>query len=276
LRLRWGHVPTPDISTNDEPQFVNPVRVIKKEAVLPHMPEQLAKDSDDPMSELTQRIAGEVVLSDDAGATLRKWREDFNVSQSELSDVLGVSNSVVSDYESGRRASPGIGVVRRIVEALVEIDMRRGGDTLRRYRRILGAGFEGGAVKDLRDYDTPVPLDKFHDTIDAREIVSKDTEIKGHTVVDSLEAIKSFSGEEFAQLYGWSTERALVFTNITRGESPLVAVRVTSLKPSAVVLHGISRGDISRISEEIARLEDVSLSYTTKEMDDMIERLGDV
>ncbi len=240
------------------------------------MPEQLTKDTKKPTEELTQRIAGEVVLSDDAGATLRKWREDFNVSQSELSDALGVSNSVVSDYESGRRSSPGIGVVRRIVEALVEIDLRRGGETLRRYRRIVGAGFEGGAVKDIRDYETPVPLDEFHDTIDAREIVGERTEIKGHTVVDSMEAIRSFSGEEFAQLYGWSTERALVFTNITRGESPLVAVRVTSLKPSAVVLHGISRGDISRISEEIARLEGVSLSYTTKDMDEILESLGDV
>ncbi|MDZ7689221.1 MAG: helix-turn-helix domain-containing protein [Halobacteriales archaeon] len=240
------------------------------------MPEQLAKDNKKPTQELTQRIAGEVVLSDDAGATLRKWREDFNVSQSELSDALGVSNSVVSDYESGRRASPGIGVVRRIVEALVEIDMQRGGDVLRRYRRILGAGFEGSAVKDLRDYETPVPLGEFHDAIDAREIVGDKTEIKGHTVVDSLEAIRSLSGEEFAQLYGWSTERALVFTNITRGESPLVAVRVTSLKPSAVVLHGISRGEISRISEEIARLEGVALSYTTMDMDEMLENLGDI
>lgn len=240
------------------------------------MPEQLAKDTEEPTQEITQRIAGEVVLSDDAGATLRKWREDFNVSQSELSNALGVSNSVISDYESGRRASPGTGVVRRIVEALVEIDMRRGGAALRRYRRILGAGFEGGAVKDLRDYETPVPLDDFHDAVDARQIIGKDTEIKGHTVVDSLEAIRSFSGEEFAQLYGWSTERALVFTNITRGESPLVAVRVTSLKPSAVVLHGISRGEISRISEEIARLEDVALSYTTKDMDEMLESLGEM
>ena len=240
------------------------------------MPEQITKDSDEPAQEITQRIAGEVVLSDDAGATLRKWREDFNVSQSELSDALGVSNSVVSDYESGRRASPGTGVVRRIVEALVEIDMRRGGAALSRYRRILGAGFEGGAVKDLRDYDTPVPLGEFHDAIDAREIVGERTEIKGHTVVDSLEAIRSFSGEEFAQLYGWSTERALVFTNITRGESPLVAVRVTSLKPSAVVLHGIDRGEISRISEEIARLEGVALSYTTKDIDGMLESLEDM
>jgi len=237
------------------------------------MQEQVAKE---PAEELTQRIAGEVVLSDDAGATLRKWREDFDVSQSELSEALDVSNSVVSDYESGRRSSPGIGVVRRIVEALVDIDLRRGGETLRRYRRILGAGFDGGAVKDLRDYEKPISLDRFHDKIDARTIVDEHDEIKGHTVVDSLEAIRMFSGEEFAQLYGWSTERALVFTNITRGESPLVAVRVTNLKPSAVVLHGISRGEISKVSEEIARLEGVSLSYTTTDLNVILERLEEV
>ncbi|MFQ3294432.1 MAG: putative transcriptional regulator, partial [Natrialbaceae archaeon] len=63
---------------------------------------------------LAEKIAGEVVLSTDPGATIRKWRTDFDVSQTALADQLDVSPSVISDYESGRRESPGIGVVERV------------------------------------------------------------------------------------------------------------------------------------------------------------------
>ncbi|WP_139136279.1 helix-turn-helix domain-containing protein, partial [Haladaptatus sp. W1] len=71
---------------------------------------------------LAEQIAGEITLSDDPGATLRKWRTDFDVSQTALADYLDVSSSVISDYESGRRENPGIGVVRRTVTALLDID----------------------------------------------------------------------------------------------------------------------------------------------------------
>jgi putative transcriptional regulator len=90
-------------------------------------------DATDPREDLAERIAGEITLSDDPGATLRKWRTDFGVSQTDLADHLDVSSSVVSDYESGRRESPGIGVVARIVTALLDIDERRGGDRIRQY-----------------------------------------------------------------------------------------------------------------------------------------------
>ena len=57
---------------------------------------------------LARRIAGEIILSGTPGATMRKWRELFAVSQITLSDTMGLSSSgVISDYESGRRKSPG-------------------------------------------------------------------------------------------------------------------------------------------------------------------------
>src|SRR6056297_2131692 len=90
-----------------------------------------------PRRELAEKIAGEITLSDDPGATLRKWRTDFDVSQTELATQLGVSSSVISDYESGRRESPGIALVNRLVYALLDIDERRGGDNIRQYARVL-------------------------------------------------------------------------------------------------------------------------------------------
>ncbi len=48
--------------------------------------------------ELAEKIAGEVTLSDEPGATLKKWRTDFEVAQTDLAEALDVSPSVVSDY----------------------------------------------------------------------------------------------------------------------------------------------------------------------------------
>ena len=55
--------------------------------------------SDDPRDDLARRIAGEITLSSNPGATLRKWRTDFDVSQTELADRLDVSSSNYPRYD---------------------------------------------------------------------------------------------------------------------------------------------------------------------------------
>jgi putative transcriptional regulator len=231
-------------------------------------------DATDPREDLAERIAGEITLSDDPGATLRKWRTDFGVSQTDLADHLNVSSSVVSDYESGRRESPGIGVVARIVTALLDIDERRGGDRIRQYARVLSAGFESDIVSDLREYPTQVSLDRFYDAVGATELADGDQHhVTGHTVIDSIEAITRLSSEEFYRLYGQSTSRALMFTNVTRGESPLVAMRVVNPTPNAVVLHGLDREDLWEHAPKMARLDGFSLAITNEPLDDALKAL---
>ncbi|WP_440007719.1 helix-turn-helix domain-containing protein [Halomicrococcus sp. SG-WS-1] len=231
----------------------------------------------DARRRLAERIAGEVTLSDDPGATLRKWRTDFDVSQTDLSDQLEVSSSVVSDYESGRRDNPGIGVVSRVVAALLDIDERRGGDRIRQYARVVSAGFDSDIVNDLQEYPTAIDLERFYDAIDAEELADGgQTQVSGHTVIDSIQAITRLSSEEFYSLYGQSTSRALVFTNVTRGESPLVAMRVVTPTPNAVVLHGLDREDLWEHAPKLARLDGFSLAITDCDKDAMLGRLRDV
>jgi predicted transcriptional regulator len=40
----------------------------------------------------------------------------FKISQTELADHLKLSPSVISDYESGRRKSPGIQTIKKIIK----------------------------------------------------------------------------------------------------------------------------------------------------------------
>ena len=51
--------------------------------------------------QLTRRIAGEIVVSEKPGETLRKWREIFHLSQKEFANLLDVKPSVVCDFEKG-------------------------------------------------------------------------------------------------------------------------------------------------------------------------------
>ncbi|WP_049927258.1 helix-turn-helix domain-containing protein [Halopiger goleimassiliensis] len=227
-----------------------------------------------PKRELAEKIAGEITLSDDPGATLRKWRTDFDVSQTDLAAELGVSSSVISDYESGRRESPGIGVVGRLVEGLLAIDERRGGDRIRQYGRVLSAGFDSDVVLDLREYATSIHLSQLYDDLDATEIATGNTDrISGHTVIDSIEAITRLSSEEFFRLYGQSTNRALVFTDVTRGESPLVALRVVNPTPNAVILHGIDEDALWDHAADLARIDGYSLAITSTPLEEMLDHL---
>ena len=233
-----------------------------------------ATDGDTPRGQLARRIAGEITLSDDPGATLRKWRTDFGVSQTELADRMDVSSSVVSDYESGRRASPGIGLVSRVVAALLDIDEARGGDRIRQYARVVSAGFESDIVRDIREYPAARPTERVYEALDATEVAagSRDT-VNGHTVIDSIEAITSLSSEEFYRLYGQSTDRALVFTEVTRGESPLVALRVVTPTPNAVILHGVSPDDLWDHAPKLARADGFALAVSTTPLETALDRL---
>ena len=58
--------------------------------------------------DIEEKIAGEIALSDNFGKTLQKWREEFIISKTELAKQMDVPLSMITDYESGRRKSPGI------------------------------------------------------------------------------------------------------------------------------------------------------------------------
>ena len=231
----------------------------------------------DARAHLAERIAGEVTLSDDPGATLRKWRTDFGVSQTAVADELDVSSSVISDYESGRRESPGIGLVSRLVTALLDIDEARGGDRIRQYARVLSAGFEGDVVLDLREYPTTIPLADVWNAVDATELVAGDRDrVSGHTVINSIEAITKLSADDFYRLYGQSTNRVLAFTQVSRGESPLVALRVVNPTPNAVLLHGISEDELWEHAPALAKRDGFSLAVTEKDTDEMLDALREL
>jgi len=230
---------------------------------------------DSVIKALADKISGDIVFSDTPGRTIKKWRQIFEISQKELAQKLGVSPSVISDYESDRRKSPGVNFVRRIIEAMLEIDKERGYKTVSKYRDLL-SGFKLDVILDMREFEDLVGVKEFAKAIDGEMLTDYDKFVSGYTIVDSIKAILSLNAYDFYRLYGFTTERALIFTKVSTGRSPMVAVRVANLKPAVVVLHGIDAKDVDEIAVKLAEIERIPLIATQMPLDDMIKALRSI
>src|SRR5512138_180709 len=116
-------------------------------------------------NQLAEKMAGEITLSDSPGHALKKWRMNFEIGPGLLAVRLEVSPSVISDYESGRRKSPGTAVVGKIVDAILSIDEDRGGQHIERFGRMLFAELDDEVIHDIHEFETPVPLRRFAELV---------------------------------------------------------------------------------------------------------------
>ncbi|MCS7107409.1 MAG: helix-turn-helix domain-containing protein [Acidilobaceae archaeon] len=213
---------------------------------------------------VAKRIAGDIVYGEDPGASLRKWRDYFEVSQAELARVVRVSTSVISDYEKGRRV-PGIKFVKRYVNGLLELDRLKG---WRKLTAIVSSmGIVPGVVIDMMEFSRPLALDELTEAVKGVKLnpeVGSDKVVYGYTIVDSINAILSLTGIQFSVLFGMTPERVIVFTKVQAGRSPMVAVRVSPVKPGVVVIHG-PKGSIDPLAIELARRDGVPLILSLAE-----------
>jgi len=209
--------------------------------------------------QLTRRMAGEIVVSDSPGETLRKWREIFQLSQKHLASLLGVNPSVVCDFEKGRRRSPGIATVRRLVETMVSYDRAHGSRVVTTM-----AGQQGNpAITSIQEFTIGLKIANVVKAIGGEVLAGAEElerPIYGYTIVDALRAITTFSGANFGQMYGWSNERALLFTGVQFGRSPMIAVRAHPVKPRLVCY--IQPGNVDELAAKLAKMERIVLVRT--------------
>ncbi|MDP6156902.1 MAG: transcriptional regulator [Candidatus Thermoplasmatota archaeon] len=220
-------------------------------------------------SSLKQRIAGELVMSRKPNETLKKWREIFHITPSELSKFTDRTPSYISDYESGRRPSPGINTIKMFVEAFVSIDKERGSPVAKNFI------FEKrhDAILAIKEFSGPMKMEKFTKMIDGKILVHPrmNRDIMGYTVIDSLKAILNFSSADYHQIYGWSSERCLIFSDVVMGRSPMVAIRAHPMTPAAVIYQRPE--SIDKLAKKIASIENVYLGQTPLELVELLARL---
>lgn len=212
---------------------------------------------------LAKRIAGEIVLSENAGKVIRKWRNIFKLPQRMLADQMGIMPSVISDYENGRRKSPGIKIIKRIVQGMIAIDERLGGKVINEFSDIPTKAILSDAVLDMKEFKEPVDLLEFIKVIEASVHVRKDLiekNIYGYTVIDSMKAITDLSPMDMVKLYGMTSDRVLIFTGTNTGKSSMVALKVTNLKPGLVILQGSEK--IDDLAKRIGEIEGIPIGTT--------------
>ena len=126
------------------------------------------------------------------------------------------------------------------------------------------------------EYPYGIPTQKFINEINGDLLTSPETldskkDVNGFTLIDGVKAISEMDASNYAHLYGWSTDRALVFTGIRYGRSPMIAIRVHPVKPALVVYHKPS--SIDPLSIDLAEREKIPLAVTTLSLTDLRRKL---
>jgi putative transcriptional regulator len=131
--------------------------------------------------------------------------------------------------------------------ALLALDERNGGTAVSAFVRLMDV--------NLVDLNVILAMNDFTIAMKAREFCKRlkcevqsgedllDRNLYGYTLVDVERAVKELSSEVFMKLFGATTERCLVFTNINTGRAPMIAIKTQEFRPSLVVLHGVEEID---------------------------------
>ncbi len=229
------------------------------------------------MKDLEVQIAGEIACSDTPGGTMKKWREIFGITQADLGKVLGISASTISDYEGNRRRSPGTGVIKRFVGSIVHIDKERGGQVIDKLSRVEE---KADQFFEVHEFATSIGAIDFAKIINGKVVANEDLmpvkKLYGYTVIDSLKVIMEMPYTHYPRLYGSMSERAFIFTKVSTGRSPLVVVRVTPMKPSVIVLHGLEADKIDELALKLAEKEQIPVITTKMEITKIKDNLNKI
>lgn len=231
------------------------------------------------MDEFREKIAGEITLSESPGSAMKKWREFFSITQVELAKQIKVSTSTISDYESNRRLSPGVGVIKRFVDALFVIDQAKGGAVTSNLAKFSAQKEEKeDKFYKIHDFAAPINGADFNRIIEGKIIANPNyldsINLFGYTRLDSLRVILEMSPGEYPKLFGSTTERVFLFEHVSTGRSPMVVIRVAPIKPRVVVIHGIT--NVDKLAVKIAQVEKIPLLVTKLDIDKLYERLDKI
>ena len=209
--------------------------------------------------ELLSKIGGSIIANSYPNQALKSWRKRLSIKQVDLARIMDISPSVLSDYESGRRPSPGISFVKRYIEALIELDKERD-----KFLEKLTESSKGSAILDIGEFQESIPASEVVKLVDGKILSGEkylERKIYGFTLLDSIQTIYSLSGFDYYKIFGATTKRVLIFTNVGLGRSPLVAIRVSQFKPRMVVLHGPT--SVDKLAIDLAEQEQIVFSLSS-------------
>jgi len=208
------------------------------------------------VEKLSKYIAGDIALSENPGEAMKRWRDLFGVSQTQLAAQIGVSPSMISDYESGRRKHPGSATIKKFVEALIGLDENRGFRVVKRFAKLFVEPPQGLVVESCT-LKNPVTGGDVVKAVGGEVITNENLltgEIHGYTVFDTKHLLLGLGSDELSLFLAGCRGWALVFTNVENPGPVLAVVRVLGVQPGLVVLQGLSDLFLDELSVKMSEL----------------------
>src|SRR5436853_191481 len=112
---------------------------------------------------------------------------------------------------------------------------------------------------------------KWREELRLRQKVNTRRLVNGYTVIDSIKAITTLDATDYLRIYGSTSERALCFTGVKYGRSPMIAIKAHPLKPAMVVY--VQPENIDELAMKLAELEGILLARTELYQGELISRL---
>ena len=153
---------------------------------------------------------------------------------------------------------------------MIALDEDHGSPTLKKYN----LGETSDCIISIKEFKTSISAGELLRLVSGENLthtVSLNLDIHGFTVIDSMKAITSLSSLDYLKIYGWSSERALIFTGVKFGRSPMIAIRAHPLKPALVAYHKPEHVDDLAI--RLATLEGIPLIRTDLPVRTLVEKL---
>ncbi|MGI0150280.1 MAG: transcriptional regulator, partial [Thermoplasmata archaeon] len=150
----------------------------------------------------------------------------------------------------------------------LEIDQKTGQKLTKRFAEY------SDVIPSIRDWAFGMRASDFLRKIEGRLLTQKlNTRrlVNGYTVIDSIKAITTLDATDYLRIYGSTSERALLFTGVKYGRSPMIAIKAHPLKPAMVVY--VQPENVDELAVKLAELDSILLARTDLDQAELITRL---
>ncbi|PIU88342.1 hypothetical protein COS64_04185 [archaeon CG06_land_8_20_14_3_00_37_11] len=231
---------------------------------------------------LMQIILGDIAVNKNYGIVMKKWRELFNITQSDVAKELNIKQSVISDYENNRRNSPGIEFLRNYVKALIKVGREEHKKEYEGIKNNLGIKnianklFAGEFMKELT---TKQVLNR----LKAVQIVSQPEQAKFKNYLFLSDRITSILMKQptYKLLKNLKSKEGTiyVFSNVKTGKIPLITLKILSklnrIQMPKLVIFQSDNLKLSGFARRTAKTNNITIGVT-KEDNNTIKSLLNV
>src|SRR5207245_2483632 len=95
--------------------------------------------------------------------------------------------------------------------------------------------------------------------------------VHGSQWIDRMMATTTLDASDYLRIYGSTSERALFFTGVKYGRSPMIAIKAHPMKPAMVVY--VQPENIDDLAVKLAELDNIILARTDLDQGELISRL---